>query len=151
MHKSLKDCSKRTLVVRVYHTLMTVQLWKSPNEQTRRPEEYHTGQENQTQTVVPTQVDQISLSTFRRCDCYVHNTYITGAFLRGTLSASIRSTSTYGSTSSSFKIAARPLPHAEIMANCLMDGVDETSDLVETRITLEKVAVSVGILSPSSI
>jgi len=32
-----------------------------------------------------------------------------------------------------------------------MDGADETSDPVENRITLEKLAVNVGILSPPSI
>jgi len=113
IHESLKDCSERTLVVEVYHTLpTTTQLWKSPDEQMRRHKEYHTGQEDQTQIVVPTQVDQISPSTFQRCDYYVHNTYIVGDFLWGTLSASIRSTftsngSTFtsnGSTSSSSKI-----------------------------------------------
>jgi len=78
MHKLLKDCTKKILAVRVYHTpLVTVQLWKSLDKQ-MRPEEYHTGQENQTQIAVPTQVDQISPSTFRRCDCYIHNAYING-------------------------------------------------------------------------
>ena len=78
MHESLKD-SKRTLPIRVYHTPpVIIQLWKSPDEQMRRPEEYHTGQEDQTQIVVLTQVDQISPSTFWRCDYYVHNAYIVG-------------------------------------------------------------------------
>jgi len=63
------------------------------------------GQENQNQIAVLTQDVQISLDTFRRCDCYVHNAYIAGAFLRGTLS--IRSTFTSNeSTSSSSKIVA---------------------------------------------
>jgi len=45
----------------------------------KKSEEYHTGQEDQNQIDVPTQVDQISPSTFRRCDYYVHNAYIADA------------------------------------------------------------------------
>jgi len=34
------------------------------------------------------------------------------------------------------------------MTDCSMDGTDEISDPIETRITLEKVTVNVGILFP---
>jgi len=120
MHESLKDYSERTLAVGVYHTPPAIiQPWKSPDKQTRRPKEYHTGQKNQTQTIVLTQVDQISPSTFQRCDYHVHNAYIVGAFLRGTLSTSMTSTSTYGFTSSSSKIAtmtsAMPRNHGKLL------------------------------------
>jgi len=37
------------------------------------------------------------------------------------------------------------------MADYLMEGAEETSAQVDTRITLEKVAVNVGILSPLKI
>ena len=74
MHESLKDYSERTLAVGVYHTPPAIiQPWKSPDKQTRRPKEYHTGQKNQTQTIVLTQVDQISPSTSRGSDYCVHN------------------------------------------------------------------------------
>jgi len=44
MHESLKYCSEKILTVGVYYTPpATVQLWESPYEQIRRPEEYNTG------------------------------------------------------------------------------------------------------------
>ena len=108
MHESLKDSSERTLAVGVYHTpLATIQLWKSLDEQMKRPEDYHTGKEDQNQITVSTQVNQISLSTF--WDVITASTVpaLQRVFLRGTLSVTIRATSTSNKSTSSFsKIAA---------------------------------------------
>jgi len=98
MHESLKDCSERTLAVEVdYIPHVSVQQWKIQEEWrkwTNSPEEWYAEQKNQTQIAVPTQVDQISPSTSRKCDYCVHNACIAGSFLRGILSASIRAMTT---------------------------------------------------------
>ena len=82
MHELLQDCSERTLAVEVDHTPpVSVQPWKIHEEWrkwTNSLEECYAEQRSQTQKAMPTQVDQISPSTSRRCDYYVHSACITG-------------------------------------------------------------------------
>ena len=115
-------------------------------------EECYAEQKNHIQIAMPTQVDQISPSTSRRSVSTMPALPV--SFLRGTLSAYIRSTSTSNKfTFSSSKIAATTTTSVTSRnhGRLLNEWCRENISSKDTRITLKKVAVNVKILSSQNL